>query len=198
VTKVYKPDFYCRKAKEGGHVARSIFKLEELDEKFRLFPAGRKVLDLGASPGSWLEYVSEKVGDLGLAVGVDRNPLRQGLRPNMRFLKADVLEVEPARLREFAPFYDLVISDLAPSTTGDKDGDHLRSIELCERGRDLAFALLKQGGGFVCKMFQGGESKRFLTSLKPRFETVKTQKPKASRDESRELYVLALCFRKAK
>ncbi len=193
-----KPDFYYRQAKAKGFVARSVFKLKELDERYRLFRAGGRVLDLGAAPGSWLDYVSEKVGEKGLAVGVDRKPLRQSLRPNMRFLNADVLEMDRSGLRGISPAFDAVISDLAPSTTGDRDGDHVRSFELCTKAKELAVGLLAPGGAFVCKMFQGAETKRFVEGLQASFAQVKVQKPKASRDESREIYIVALCFRTGK
>ncbi|MFH1016686.1 MAG: RlmE family RNA methyltransferase [Pseudomonadota bacterium] len=194
MTPARKPDFYYRKAKREGLVARSVFKLKELDEKYRLIRPGFKVLDLGASPGSWLDYVSGIIGDGGLAIGVDQNPLRETLRPNMRFLKNDVFTIELAQLREFSPEFDVVISDLAPATTGDRDGDHVRSVELCEKAKSLALQLLAAGGSFVCKMFQGAQTKDFVESLRPNFAQVKIQKPEASRDESREIYIVALDF----
>jgi 23S rRNA (uridine2552-2'-O)-methyltransferase len=185
-----KPDFYYRKAKAQGYAARSAFKLEELDRKYKLFSTGDCVIDLGAAPGSWLQFVSEKVGSEGKVLAVDRRDFRVSAS-NVDLICADVMKWTSDRAA------DSVISDLAPSTTGARDVDHIRSIELCRRAFEIARQSLKQGGKFVCKMFQGGESKAFLEELKPHFETVRTQKPEASRDESREVYVLGLHFRKS-
>jgi 23S rRNA (uridine2552-2'-O)-methyltransferase len=188
------PDRFYRQAKEAGFAARSVFKLAELDEKFGLFRPGRSVLDLGAAPGSWMQYVSERVGETGRVVGVDRNPIRAALPANSRFIQKDVLSLEAG---ELDGEFDLVISDLAPQTTGNREGDHARSMELCRKALALARELLVSGGSFVCKMYQGEESKEFLDELRRHFRTAKTQKPKASRAESREVFFVGVGFQAA-
>ncbi|MFH1262239.1 MAG: RlmE family RNA methyltransferase [Pseudomonadota bacterium] len=187
-------DSYYRKAKTEGFAARSVFKLEELDRKYKLFRAGQKILDLGAAPGSWMQYVSERVGEKGLVVAIDRNPLRTQVPANCRVLQADVLAVSSTELKEEFGSFDGLISDLAPQTTGDHEGDHARSVELCRCAFALANDLLVPGGSFVCKMYQGEESKEFLVSLQRSFQTAKIQKPKASRAESREIFFVATSY----
>lgn len=186
------PDTFYRKAKSEGFAARSVFKLSELDQKYKLFRPGQKVLDLGAAPGSWMQYVSGRVGENGFVVGVDRNPVRAELPSNCRFIQADVFSLLSADLAAQYGKFDLVISDLAPQTTGNREGDHARSAELCRRALELVKDLLVPGGSFVCKMYQGGESRDFLARLKKRFKNAKTQKPQASRSESRELFFVGL------
>lgn len=195
MSREHKPDAFYFRAKREGFVARAVFKLKEIDGKYRLFRPGGRVVDLGAAPGSWLQYLAERVGEKGRAVGVDLRPFRLAPHPAIRLVENDVFRFDPvALLREEGPF-DAVVSDLAPATTGARDGDHVRSIELCERALAVAAAVLKPGGAFVCKMFQGGDSPAFLRAVRKRFESVKTQKPEASRGESREVYVVALGFR---
>jgi 23S rRNA (uridine2552-2'-O)-methyltransferase len=184
-------DRFYRQAKADGFAARSVFKLEELDSKFRLFRPGQAVLDLGAAPGSWMQYVSEKVGEAGRVVAVDRNAIRTTLPGNCTFLQADVLSLKAGELGDE---FDLVISDLAPQTTGNREGDHARSVELCRKALELARALLADGGSFVCKMYQWEESRGFLEELRKDFKTAKTQKPKASRAESREMFFVGIGF----
>jgi 23S rRNA (uridine2552-2'-O)-methyltransferase len=186
-----RPDSFYRKAKTEGFAARSIFKLQELDEKFKLFRAGQRVLDLGAAPGSWMQYVSQKVGAEGLVVAIDRNALRTEIPDNCRFRQADVLSLQSSDFAEFGKF-DLVVSDLAPQTTGNHEGDHARSVELCQKALSLAQSLLVAGGGFICKMYQGEESRPFLEELRKNFMMAKTQKPNPSRSESREIFFVAL------
>lgn len=186
-----RPDPYYLKAHAEGFVARSVFKLQEMDEKYRLFRPGQRVLDLGSSPGSWMQYVSKKVEGRGEVIGVDRNEMRAQLPKNCDFIQGDVLDLTA---EQFERPFDLVISDLGPKTTGNHDADHGRSAELCWKVLEIAKGTLKGGGTMVCKMYQGEESKPFLMAVKKLFSMAKTQKPKASKAESRELYFVATGF----
>ena len=187
-----KPDYYARKAKDRGFGARSVFKLEEIDGKEGLTRPGQKVLDLGAAPGSWMQYLSARVGARGLVVGVDLKPLTRPARANERFIAADVFALDPGPLlSEHGPF-DLVLSDMMPNTIGHKASDHYRSIAIAERALEFADALLRPGGAFLVKVFQGADFESFRAGLRGRFEKVKVKKPKSSRPNSREVYLLAL------
>jgi 23S rRNA (uridine2552-2'-O)-methyltransferase len=187
-----KPDYYARKAKAEGYAARSVFKLEEVDATEGLFRAGMRVLDLGAAPGSWMQYASERVGAKGRVVGVDLKPLSRPERANERFLAADAFALDPAVLREIAPAYDLVLSDMMPSTIGHKESDHYRSVALAERALALADLLLRPGGNFLVKVFQGPDFNAYRDTLRQRFAKVKIKKPDSSRQTSREIYLLGL------
>ncbi len=186
-----KPDHWARKAKNRGFGARSVFKLEEIDDKAELTRPGQKVLDLGAAPGSWMQYVSGRVGPKGLVVGVDLKPLGRTARGNERFMEADVFELDPAALAESGPF-DLVLSDMMPNTIGHKASDHYRSVAIAERALAFADALLRPGGDFLVKVFQGADFEAYRAGLRARFKTVKVKKPRSSRPNSREVYLLAL------
>ena len=185
-----KPDHYARKAKEQGYGARSVFKLEEVDDKERLLRPGLTVLDLGASPGSWAQYASERVGGKGLVVGVDLKPLSRPTRPNEVFILGDAFELDPANLP--VPRFDLVLSDMMPNTIGHKAADHYRSMAIAERALWLCDRLLKPGGAFLVKVFQGADFESYRKMMQARFRTVKIKKPKSSRPNSREMYLLGL------
>jgi 23S rRNA (uridine2552-2'-O)-methyltransferase len=190
-------DHYFLKAKQENYPARSVYKLQEIDKRFTLFKSGQKVLDRGAAPGSWTLWAAERVGPSGRLLGVDIQETRTGFPGNVRFLCRDVFSDDPdlmAAMEELAPF-DVVMSDMAPSTTGIKFTDQARSLELCERARDLALNRLKPGGHFVAKIFEGPDVKGFTDGLRPLFESVKGFKPKSSRSESKETFVVALGFR---
>lgn len=185
-----KPDYYAKRAKEKGYAARSVFKLEEVDEKENLLRPGIRVLDLGASPGSWMQYASKKAGKNGLVVGVDLNPLNRELNPNEKFIQGDVYELEPEQIWEQR--FNLVLSDMMPNTIGHKASDHYRSVALAERALYIADALLRPGGHFLVKVFQGADFESYRNSLRERFFKVKVKKPKSSRSSSREIYLLGL------
>jgi len=187
-----KPDYYADRAKKDGYAARSVYKLREIDEKEGLLRAGNRVLDLGASPGSWIQYISGKVGKKGLVVGVDIKPLSMSLPDNTRFVEADVHEIDPATLRQFAPCFDRVVSDMLPNTIGHKDSDHLRCIALAESALVLADRVLRPGGHFLIKILQGSEFEQFRDMMRERYAKVKIKKPKSSRKISREIYLLGL------
>ena len=188
------PDSYYRRAKAEGFAARSVYKLEEMDRRYRLFARGQKVLDLGCHPGSWMQFVSQKVGPSGLVLGVDIQPSGVALGGNRRFIQADILEISPDMLAEHAPF-DLLISDAAPRTTGIAHADVLKSLNLVEKALELAESLLKPGGGFVAKAFFGAGTDEVIARVKRGFEMGKAHKPSASKSGSKEIYLVGLGYR---
>jgi 23S rRNA (uridine2552-2'-O)-methyltransferase len=186
-------DPYVAEAKARGYRSRAAFKLIELDEKLRLIRRGAAVIDLGSAPGGWLQVLQER--GAGKVAGVDLLPVT-ALPP------AEVLEgdfTEPAVAARLAALVggaaDLIVSDMAPNTTGHRQTDHLRIIGLIEAAAAFAVETLKPGGALVAKAFQGGETAAVIAELKRSFETVRTVKPKASRAESSEVYLVATGFR---
>lgn len=190
-------DHYFLKAKRENYPARSVYKLKELDAKFRLLRPGMRVLDLGAAPGSWSLGAAEKVGAKGLVLACDIQSTETVFPPQVLFMREDVFQRSAAfeaRLRELGPF-DLVISDMAPRTTGARFTDQARSLELAQEALAVACLHLKQGGNFVVKIFMGPDIQELLTPMRKAFGTVKSFKPKSSRAESKETFFTALGFR---
>lgn len=183
-------DAQYSQAKASGFAARAIFKLAELDEKFRLLGPGRRVLDLGCWPGSWLQYAAERVGEDGLVVGIDRKQVEIALP---EWVQTRVEDVEAMRgdalVDEFGSF-DTVLSDLAPQTTGDRATDQYRSEVLTGRALDLARVALRPGGHFAAKVFVGGGFKALLDEIKASFSEARAYHPKATRAGSTEQYVI--------
>jgi 23S rRNA (uridine2552-2'-O)-methyltransferase len=190
-------DPYVAAAKAKGYRSRSAFKLKELDAKFHLLKRGARVLDLGAAPGGWSQVAAGRVGEAGKIVAADI--LEMEPIPGVTFLQCDLLDAEtPATLkRALDGEADLVLSDMAAPTTGHRETDHIRTLALFEAALDLAEDVLKPGGAFVGKVFQGGAANELLTRVKKRFAEVKHVKPPASRAESVELYLVARGFKGA-
>lgn len=189
-------DEFVRLAQKEGYRSRAVYKLKELDEKYHLFRHGQKVVDLGAAPGSWSEYVAEKVGDRGRVIALDILPM--DALAGVEFIQGDFQdEAVLARLLEILgdERADLVISDMAPNMSGMDAVDIPRSMYLVELAHDLAKQVLRRGGTFLCKLFQGEGSDTWLKALRSDFGTVVVKKPKASRSRSREVYVLARDFK---
>jgi len=188
-------DPYVAAAKSKGYRSRAAFKLIELDEKFNLFKGSATVLDLGAAPGGWSQVARSRIGKKGRVVAADI--LEMDAIPGVEFLKLDLLSAEaPAAIRNaLAGPADVVLSDMAAPTTGHRATDHLRTVALFEAALETAEDVLKDGGAFVGKVFQGGAAPDLLTRLKKRFREVKHFKPPASRAESVELYLVALGFK---
>lgn len=186
-------DPYVRAAQQRGWRSRAAFKLLELDQRFQLIPRGGAVLDLGAAPGGWAQVALAQ--GAARVVGVDLLPIDPLL--GATFLQGDFHDPEmPARLAAaLGGAAALVLSDLAPNTTGHAATDHLRIMALAELALDLAASVLAPDGAFVTKLFQGGAERTMLERLKRDFATVRHAKPPASRKESRELYVVAKGFR---
>ena len=181
-------DHYSKKAKSEGYPARSVYKLQEAQKKYHFLKAGQNVLDLGASPGSWSKYAASVVGKQGKVVAVDLNPLAHDY-PNVRQIKADIYDLPLEKIKQDIECYDVVLSDMAPKTTGHKDVDHMRSINLAERALEIALQLLCDNGIFFCKVFQGSSFDEFRNQCRSYFKTVKVFKPKSSRSESVETFL---------
>ena len=186
-----KLDYYYKKAKQEGHVARSVYKLEAIDQKFKIIKRGQTVMDLGAAPGSWTQYVAKKIGSKGKLFAIDLNPLNIVVPNNVDFFEEDINDLDCQRLLEQYGEFDLVISDMAPQTTGIKDRDHFLSIELCMMALNVAKKVLKDTGSFVCKYFQGSDEQSLIKASKKTFKTVKIYKPEASQKKSKEVYLIA-------
>jgi 23S rRNA (uridine2552-2'-O)-methyltransferase len=186
-------DPYVRAAQQQGWRSRAAFKLIELDDRFAVIRKGARVLDLGAAPGGWSQVAVRR--GAGPVVAMDLLPVDP--IEGMDFLQGDFLDADmPARLRGLmgGPV-DLVLSDMAPNTTGHSATDHIRIIDLAEHALDFAMQVLAPGGGFIAKVFQGGSEKQMLEPMKRAFTSVRHAKPPASRKESSELYVVAMGFR---
>jgi 23S rRNA (uridine2552-2'-O)-methyltransferase len=188
-------DRFHQKAKKEGFLARAVYKLEELDQQFKLFKPSQRVLDLGCAPGSWLQYARSKVGERGVLVGLDRGPLR-GDVAGARIVVGDVLTIDPAVLRGELDAFDVVLSDMAPDTSGIRSLDQARSEALFERALEIATLVLAPGGNFVGKLFQGPDFKKLTEQVRARFETAKAAKPASSRQISIEQYVIGKGFKK--
>lgn len=192
-------DHYFKQAKRDNYPARSVYKLQEINKRFGVLKSGRKVLDLGAAPGSWTLFAAKAVGPGGKVLGVDLQESDTAFPSNVRFLVGDVFEPPPevlAAMEELAPF-DAVVSDMAPKTSGIIFRDQAFSFELCVRALEVADRHLALGGNFVAKIFEGPDVKQFVAMLRERFDIVKNFKPKASRSESKETFYIGLGFKGA-
>lgn len=189
-----KADYYTLKARSEGYPARSIYKLEEINQNFRIIKPGDSVLDVGASPGSWTLYTDrELIKGKGRIVSVDLNPLNlRCVPPTVIFFQGDAFSKEiRAKLIELGP-YDAIISDAAPMTTGIRTVDTSRSENLAEEVVHLSEEHLKTHGNLVIKIFQGGGEERILKRMRELFYKARAFKPKASRDDSFELFLIGL------
>ncbi len=190
-------DHYYHRAKKENYLARAVYKLQEIQKKYRLLRQGDRVLDLGAAPGSWIQLTMATVGPRGMIVGVDLKKIEHRFPDYVVTLQRDIFEPEFAEelLREYAPF-NVVLSDMAPATSGVKCADSARSALLFEQALHLAGLLLGPQGHFLAKIFQGSDFHSLLQEVKNRFEWVKVVKPDASRKQSKEIYVLAMRHKK--
>jgi len=185
-----KPDRFTREAKSAGFPARSVFKLEEIDRRVHLLKPGMRVLDLGAAPGSWTLYAAERIGRAGRVLAVDKSALTVGLPPNATFVQGDALALSD-ELARFAP-YHVVLSDMAPSTTGSKTTDQARSFELFMRGLAVAASLVLEGGSFVGKIFMSEDLPLARAELRKTFGRERLIRPEGTRSVSTELFVVGL------
>lgn len=188
-------DKYFDKAKKEGYRARSVYKLQEIQERFRVFRVGDSVLDLGAAPGSFLKYISSQVGASGRVIGADLKPIAPFSEKNIRTVVADVMDDQDleAKLKSLgAAAFNAIVSDMAPNTSGIRFLDGGRSQELNERVIILARKYLKTGGNLVIKLLPGVEESRLIKPMKECFEKVRHIRPQAVRKTSGEYYLVGL------
>ena len=185
-------DHYTQKAKKDNYPARSVYKLQEIQQKFTLIKKGDKVLDLGCAPGSWLIYAAETSGPKGSAVGIDLKPVTEGLPSNAKAFEGDILNLDTSIAEAMGNGFNVVLSDMAPATTGMKDVDAMRSFELCSMALNVALERLNPGGNFACKIFQGGPFSEFTGLVKTVFNKHKIFKPDSCRKQSREIFIIGL------
>ena len=185
-------DHYTRRAKKENYPARSIYKLQEMQKRFRIIRKGDRVLDLGCAPGSWLLFAAQQTGPSGKVVGIDLNTVEIALPPQARIIQADLTDPDKKWIDLAGGQYDVVISDMAPATTGNKVVDTARSFDLCQAALAAANEVLKPGGTFVCKIFHGTEFKAFEAAVRNSFDKVKNFKPQSSRKASKEMFVIGV------
>jgi 23S rRNA (uridine2552-2'-O)-methyltransferase len=202
-------DTYFKQAKREGYVSRAAYKLTEIDERRRILRRGDAVLDCGCAPGSWLQVALQRVGPKGIVVGIDLQALEHRFRePNVHVLQGDLRETDDAALRaplaaravdasetEDSARFDVVLSDMAPNTTGDRTIDHHQSIRLCRLVLQRCPGLLRPGGALVVKVLEGEAYAALLADLRTCFKQVKGLKPDASRRESTEIFAVASGYR---
>jgi len=191
-------DYYFKKAKKENYPARSVYKLEEAQKKYQFLKSGNSVLDLGCQPGSWSIYAARIVGPGGLVVGVD---LQEGKRLSIAkaaeivWLCHDIMADDiVGTLQEISRNFRVILSDIAPRTSGNKWVDQQQSLNLARRVLELAESLLANEGNLYVKVFEGEDFKEFADSVRKSFKTVKIFKPKSSRSESREVFILGMEF----
>jgi 23S rRNA (uridine2552-2'-O)-methyltransferase len=187
-----RPDHYTKKAKAEGYAARSVYKLEAVQRRFRILKRGGRVVDLGCAPGSWSTYAASVCGPAHL-VGMDITEMEA--YPGT-FLHGSILTIPTETVEAaLAGPADVVLSDMAPFTNGNRFSDHIRQLELAQAAFDTACRLLRPGGAFVVKVFDGQDAQAYTIAVRSRFETVKRLKPPATRNKSVEFFLVATGFR---
>ena len=185
----YVADSRTMLAKLKGYPARSVFKLEELDQRCALLRQSMRVLDLGAAPGSWTMYAADKVGPVGLVVAVDLKPMTQALPANVMAVQDDALSASEAAWTHYAPF-DLILSDMAPNTSGSKIRDQTISFELFNCALAVAEKLGKRNSDFVAKLFMSNNFREAKSAVARAYETVRVLRPEGTRQNSSEVYIV--------
>jgi 23S rRNA (uridine2552-2'-O)-methyltransferase len=183
-------DHYSRKAKKERFPARSIYKLEEMQQKYNLIKKGDRILDLGCSPGSWLLFAAKLTGNKGHVAGVDLKPVTINIPTHVTIYTGDIFSFDSFS-ESIGKEFNVVMSDMAPSTTGIKNVDSARSFNLCQTALEIAQNVLLPGGSFACKIFQGEDFKQFSDAVKSCFANCNIFKPKSSRKASKEIYIIA-------
>ena len=193
-------DHYFKQAKKENYPARSVYKLEEAQKKYQFMKSGDTVLDLGCQPGSWSIYAARVVGPQGLVVGVD---LQEGRKVSLAkaaeiiwFCDDIMADDIVAKIQGIREEFRIILSDIAPRTSGNKWVDQQQSLNLARRVLELAEQLLESGGNLYVKVFEGEDFKEFTDSVRKSFKTVKIFKPKSSRSESREVFVLGMGYKR--
>jgi 23S rRNA (uridine2552-2'-O)-methyltransferase len=188
-------DHYTAQAKREKYPARSVYKLKEIQKKYKLIRPKHTVLDLGCAPGSWTLFVSEILGQNGFITGIDLHKVNIQIKSPHCLMTDDIFVVKDWETLTGAPF-DIVLSDMAPNTTGRKDVDALRSFQLCEVALEMAQKYLKSGGHFVCKIFQGEDTKQMINAIKNCFSQCHLFRPRTTRKSSKEIYIIGMNHKK--
>jgi 23S rRNA (uridine2552-2'-O)-methyltransferase len=192
----YQSDHFSKKAKKENFPARSVYKLKEIQQKFKLIRKGDKVLDLGCAPGSWTKYAAQVSGSQGQVIGIDLKKVSEKLSANVTVMTGDVFELAEKDKENLAEMigkgYNIVLSDMAPATSGRKDVDAARSYHLCQAALSIACKILNPGGAFVSKIFQGEDFNEFKQSVSNAFSRHKIFKPQSCRKESKETYIIGM------
>jgi len=191
----YNPkDHFFKKAKSEDYLARSVYKLQEIDEKHKLIRKNDIIVDLGASPGSWSQYCLKKLGQDGRLIGIDLTDITAIKDPRYTFYHEDIFRMNwPEELAKLdVQKVDVVLSDMAPKTTRIRLTDQMRSLELCEMALQFSSSYLCKGGSFVCKLFHSDQFKEFQTTMKKQFKRVEVMKPESTRKISKEIFLIGL------
>lgn len=187
-----KKEHFYKEAKRTGYRARSAFKLQQIQLRFHIIPEKGFVVDLGAAPGGWSQVAKEIVGEQGVVIGVDLSSIQP--LEKVQFIQGDITQAETVgHIKNLMnnKRADLVLSDMSPDISGCYSVDQARSAWLCECALQVADQILKPGGHFICKIFEGEDTKSFIEKVKHRFRVVKTFSPEASRKSSSEVYIIA-------
>ncbi len=185
-------DHYSKRAKKENYAARSVYKLAEIQKKYRLIKKGGRALDLGCAPGSWLQFAAEQTGAKGSVVGIDLKPVTIRLPDHVRVVTGDIDAVFRDEPQLLGSGFSVVLSDMAPATTGNKHADAVRSFVLCETALEVADRVLRPGGHFVVKIFQGEDFKAFCDNVRKRFDKMHIFKPQSSRKGSKEIFIIGI------
>ena len=188
-------DSWTQKAKDKGYAARSVFKLEEIEQRFKILKGCQRVLDLGCAPGSWSHFV-RKNRPKAKILGID---LKEVLNFPDEFIKADIRDVSAEKMIDMiGGKADIVLSDMAPNTTGNRLADHVRQLELARLALEVACLTLKKGGNFVVKVFDGEDIQQYYKDVQKHFAKVKRLRPKATRNTSVEFFMFGMGFNEKK
>jgi 23S rRNA (uridine2552-2'-O)-methyltransferase len=190
-------DHFFHKAKKENFLARSVYKLEEIDERFKILKKNDNVIDLGYHPGSWIQYTAQKIGPNGVVIGADVRDINNKLLnlKNVRLFQKDVLTIETMEELGVSDQFDVVLSDMAPNTTGVQSVDQARSLNLVEMVFFLLPKFLKPGGNVVVKVFESNDAQVFLKEQKKHFSEFHYLRPKSTRSVSKEYFVIGKNFR---
>ena len=184
-------EFYTILAKKDGYPARSVYKLKEIDEKYKIFKKGDRVLDLGCSPGSWLLYISQKIGKQGKEIGIDLEEIKIPQKANIVFIKKSIFDLKES---SFKDKFEAVVSDLSPKISGVEFSDAAKSLELAEKSFEIAKSVLSPHGNFICKLFENKSSNEFFKKVENCFDFAKRFRPKAVTKKSKEFYIIGRKF----
>ncbi len=196
MVKYIRKDRFYEKAKDKGFASRAYFKLEQIQKKYRIFRSGDHVADLGSAPGGWLQIAAQLVGKSGKIFGIDLLPVKIPPKENIVVVKGDIYDESViSQIKANLGHVNVVISDMAPDTSGVKFRDSFLSYELADRALEIARHVLEKGGHFVAKIFPGEEFAGFKKELQNHFEKVVQYRPEATRKTSIEVYLVGMGFR---